>query len=75
MKAQVIQFPPEVREEVAMARLVQRACSRMGWNVELQDAVSAYRGSRNVESDPALDAIARKVASELGITLKPGTSL
>lgn len=73
MTAQIIQFPQEVRDEVAMARLVQRACARFGWTVELQDATSIYRESKVVDHDPALEAIARKVASELGVELRPGS--
>lgn len=71
MSAEIIQFPKEVRENVAMARIVQRACARLSWTVDLSEAISIYQESKRGDHDPALEAIARKVASELGIALRP----
>lgn len=72
MTGQIIQFPQEARENVAMARIVQRACARFDWTVDLSEAISIYQESKRGDHDPALEAIAKKVASELGIALRPG---
>ena len=69
MSAEIIQFPKEVRENVAMARIVQRACARLSWTVDLSEAITIYKESKRGDHDPALEAIAREVASELGIAL------
>lgn len=74
MSAKIIEFPQQVREDIAMARHVQKACSRLGWTVELQEIISICRETRTATITPELEAMARKVANELGITLKPGTS-
>ena len=71
MTANIIQFPQEIREDVAMARIVQRAGARLSWTVDLSEAISIYQESKRGDHDPALEAIARKVASELGIALRP----
>ena len=71
MTAQIIQFPQEVRDDVAMARHVLKACTRRGWQLELQEAITIVRESKRGDHDPALEAIARKVANELGIKLRP----
>mgnify|MGYP001603356871 CR=1 FL=1 len=70
MTAQIIQFPQEVRDDVSMARHVQKACERRGWHVELQEAISIVQESKNPVRDPALDAMARKIAAKMGLTLK-----
>jgi len=67
MSAAIIKFPSEVRQDVAMARLVQKACSRFGWSLELREAVSIYRETKSAGIDPAMEAIARQVADELCI--------
>ena len=72
MTAQIIQFPQEARENVAMGRMVQQVCARFAWTVDLSEAISIYQESKRGDHDPALEAIARKVASELGIALRPG---
>lgn len=71
MTAQIIQFPQEARENVAMGRIVQQACARFDWTVDLSEAISIYQESKRGDHDPALEAIAKKVASELGIELRP----
>jgi putative aminopeptidase FrvX len=72
MSAQIIQFPHEVREDIAMARGVQRAFSRLGWAVQLQEIISICRETRTATITPELEAMARKIANELNIELKPG---
>lgn len=71
MTAQIIQFPQEVRDDVAMARHVLKACTRRGWHVELQEAIRIVQENKNPVRDPALDAMARKIAAKMGLTLKP----
>ena len=71
MTAQIIRFPQEVRDDVAMARHVKNACSSRGWNIGLQEAISIVQESKNPVRDPALDAMARKIAAKMGLTLKP----
>ena len=72
MTTKIIQFPQEARENVAMGRIVQQACARFDWTVDLSEAISIYQESKRGDHDPALEAIAKKVASELGIALRPG---
>ena len=74
MTADIIQFPEEVREDIVMGRLVQRACSRLGWKVELREAISIYCVTKAATVDPAMEAIARNVADELGISMHPVVS-
>lgn len=71
MTAEIIQFPQEVRDDVAMARHVLKACSRRGWHVELQEAISIVRESKRGDQGPGLESIARRIASELGVELRP----
>ena len=71
MTAQIIQFPQEVRDDVAMARHVMKACERRGWDMELEEAMLIARESRRGEDGPGLESIARRIASDLGIALRP----
>ena len=71
MTAQIIQFPQGVRDDVAMARIAQKVSLRFGWDIDLQVAVSIVQESKNNLRDPILEAMARKIATQMGLATKP----
>lgn len=71
MTAKIIQFPREVREDVTMARIAQKVSLRLGWDIDLQEAISIIQESKGHLRDPFLEAMARKIATQMGIATKP----
>ena len=72
MTAQIIPFPQDIRDDVAMARIAQKVGLRFGWDIDLRVAISIVQESKNPVRDPALEAMAQNVAANMGIAMRAG---
>lgn len=71
MSGHILHFPDEPSKDVATARIVQRVAAEFGDRFSFEECLEIVRESKHRELTQEGKAIARDIARQLGIALRP----
>ena len=71
MTAQIIPYPPERSRDVEDALCLMRAANRIGHAVTFAEAIAARHASKGMELTEGHKELARAIAKQFGIALRP----
>ena len=71
MSAMLLRFPAEPARDVATARMIQQVAAGFGGRFSFHECLEIVRESKHRELTEEGKAIARDIARQLGIALRP----